>query len=293
MSSRPSAPKSSETALWRPSRDEVSGLVEWSAFFAAWGFRGHWPAIADDPEQRDEALKLFRDAQDELARLEPDIRCVAAVLPANAVGEDVEIYGSEARDAVRERLCFLRMQRVRADGGPLYSLSDFVAPKSSGIPDWIGLFEVSVFGGTEAAAEARSRGDEYSALLRQLLFDRLAEAAAEWTHRKTMSDLWGIGDGGPAVGIRPAPGYPACPDHTEKAKIWSLLEVERNVGAKLTENYAISPVSSVCGLMFAHPKSTYFGIGKIGRDQLADYASRKGWTMDEARRWLAPSLDEE
>ena len=293
MSPRPSAPKRPGVAVWRPSRDEVAGLVEWSAFFAAWGFRGHWPALAGDPEQKEEAEKLFLNAKNELARLEPDIRCAAAVLPANAVGEDVEIYGSEARDAVRERLCFLRMQRVRADGGPLYALSDFVAPKSSGIPDWIGLFEVSVFGGAEAAAEARSRGDEFAALLRQLLFDRLAEAAAEWTHRQTMSDLWGIGDGGPAVGIRPAPGYPACPDHTEKAKIWSLLEVERNVGAKLTENYAISPVSSVCGLMFAHPKSTYFGIGKIGRDQLADYASRKGWTMDEARRWLAPSLDEE
>ncbi len=320
---RPPHPAAPGIHVLTPTIAQVAELIDWTPFFWAWDLKGTYPKILQDARQGEQARSVFADARTLLAELEAreaaasdgtrgadgqqgaergtlEIRTIAGLFPANGAGDDIEIYADDSRSQVAERLHFLRMQRPRNPGEPHYCLSDFVAPRGRGVPDWIGAFAVGVFGADELAAVERARDDDYAEILVKVVADRLAEAGAEWLHREVRRRLWGYApeESLPAAelaqekyrGIRPAPGYPACPDHTEKGTLWRLLEVEQRLGMSLTESFAMLPAAAVSGWYFSHPASTYFGIGAIGEDQLADYARRKGWTMDEARRWLAPLL---
>jgi 5-methyltetrahydrofolate--homocysteine methyltransferase len=229
------------------------------------------------------------------------VRAVLGIFPANAVGDDVELYADEARARVLGTLNFLRQQKGKPAGSPHECLADYVAPKLSGVPDYLGAFAVAAGFGIEEHLERFKRShDDYSAIMLKALADRLAEAAAEHFHERVRRELWGYAAAEALTneqlvreeyrGIRPAPGYPACPDHTEKRKLWELLEVERNAGIRLTESYAMYPTAAVSGWYIAHPEARYFAIGKIDREQVEDYARRKGWSLEEAQRWLAPNL---
>jgi 5-methyltetrahydrofolate--homocysteine methyltransferase len=227
---------------------------------------------------------------------------VFGLLPANRVdGEDIEVYADESRAAVRTTLHQLRQQTEGRDGSARKSLADFVAPKETGLRDYVGAFAVTAgLGSAERVARFKKDNDDYSAILLESLADRLAEAFAERLHERVRREFWAYApdetldaDGLLAeayTGIRPAPGYPACPEHTEKQTIWELLDVENRTGIQLTESMAMWPGASVSGLYFAHPQSRYFVLGRLGRDQVEDYAARKGWTVDEAERWLSPNL---
>jgi 5-methyltetrahydrofolate--homocysteine methyltransferase len=234
-------------------------------------------------------------------------RGVYGLFPANSVGDDIEVYADESRAQVLVTFHTLRQQhdKQRAGGeengllGHNLALADFVAPKESGVVDYIGAFAVSIHGAREIAEAYKAAGDDYSAILIEALADRLAEAFAERLHKQARDDMgYGLSEqftnedliAEKYRGIRPAPGYPACPDHTEKRLIWALLDVERQIGATLTESCAIAPASSVSGWYFFHPQARYFGVGKIGRDQLEDYARRKGMSVEEMARWLRPNL---
>ena len=278
--------------------------IDWTPLFHTWELRGVYPKIFDHPKWGDEAKKVFADAQTLLDRIVREklltARGVYGFFPANAVGDDVELYTDEARTRVRARLHFLRQQNVHQDGAPNRSLADFVAPKSGGLSDHVGGFAVSTgFGLKELADGFRAAHDDYGAIMAEALADRLAEAFAEWLHQRVREE-WGYGRGEGLApddliaekyrGIRPAAGYPACPDHTEKGTLWSLLDAEKATGITLTESFAMWPGSSVSGLYFAHPESRYFSLGKIERDQVVDYRGRKGMTTQEVERWLGPSL---
>jgi 5-methyltetrahydrofolate--homocysteine methyltransferase len=224
---------------------------------------------------------------------------VYGLFPANAVGDDVELYTDETRGQVRERFCFLR-QQAKKDKDPYRSLGDFVAPKATGLADHLGAFAVTTGIGLKELVESfKAQHDDYNAIMAEALADRLAEAFAEYLHERTRNE-WGFGAGEGLTkeqlilekyrGIRPAAGYPACPDHTEKGKLWRLLDVEAKAGIQLTESYAMWPGSSVSGLYFAHPESRYFSLGRIGKDQATDYHERKGMTLGEVERWLGPNL---
>jgi 5-methyltetrahydrofolate--homocysteine methyltransferase len=227
---------------------------------------------------------------------------VVGLLPANALPDDsVEVYADGSRREVLSAFHFLRQQRAKSPGRPNRSLADFVAPKETGLEDYMGFFAVTAgIGAEEVSRRFREEHDDYSAIMVQALADRLSEAFAEHMHEKVRRDLWGYAaeeklDSEALIkeeyrGIRPAPGYPACPEHTEKRTLWDLLDVERNAGISLTESCAMSPGSAVSGFYFSHPESRYFGVAEIGRDQAADYAARKGMTLGEAERWLAPNL---
>ncbi|MGI9122440.1 MAG: vitamin B12 dependent-methionine synthase activation domain-containing protein, partial [Rubrobacter sp.] len=229
-------------------------------------------------------------------------RAVFGLFPANALEDDsVEVYTDESRDEVLASLDFLRQQKQKPPGRPNRSLADFVAPKSMGLEDYIGLFAVTAgLGADEAARRFERDNDDYNAIMVKALADRLAEALAELMHRRVRTEFWGYAanedlDKGALIreeysGIRPAPGYPACPEHTEKRTLWSLLHVENKAGITLTESCAMSPGAAVSGYYFSHPESSYFGVAEIGRDQATDYAQRKGWTLEEAEKWLAPNL---
>ncbi|MFM1944006.1 MAG: hypothetical protein RI897_2988, partial [Verrucomicrobiota bacterium] len=224
--------------------------------------------------------------------------------PANAVGDDVEVYSDTSRNQQLAQLHFLRQQMVKTDDAPQFCLADFVAPRTdagSAAPDHIGAFAVTTGHGlADLVAKFRADQDDYSAILAEAIADRLAEAFAEWMHKQARI-AWGYGGDENLNheqlideayrGIRPAPGYPACPDHTEKNTLWQLLNVEDHTGIQLTESCAMFPASSVSGWYFAHPEARYFGVGRIGADQVADYAQRKGLTLAEAERWLGPSLN--
>jgi 5-methyltetrahydrofolate--homocysteine methyltransferase len=229
------------------------------------------------------------------------VRAVVGLFAANAVGDDVELYAGEARDRVLVTLNFLRQQKHKPDGHPHECLSDYVAPKSSGVRDYFGAFAVTAGIGIEEHLERFERAhDDYSAIMLKALADRFAEAAAEHFHERVRRELWGYAPSETLTneqlvreeypGIRPAPGYPACPDHTEKGKLWELLDVERNAGIRLTDSYAMYPTAAVSGWYLAHPQARYFAVGKIDREQVADYARRKGMSVEEAQRWLAPLL---
>ncbi len=282
--------------------------IDWTPFLHAWQIKASYPKVLDDPEKADAARQLLDDAAamlDDLSvgdRLRP--RGVAGLFPAAAEGDDVIVYADEDRRRERTRLHFLRQQAEKPEGRPNLCLADYVAAAASGVPDWIGGFAVTA--GTETAELSRALrdgNDDYSAILVESLADRLAEAFAEYLHRKVRRELWGYArdealDNSDLIaeryrGIRPAPGYPACPEHTEKGILWELLDAERHAGMHLTEHYAMDPAASVSGFYLAHPQAAYFGLGKIGRDQMADYARRKGWSEAEAERWLGPSLDPE
>jgi 5-methyltetrahydrofolate--homocysteine methyltransferase len=229
------------------------------------------------------------------------LRAVLGLFPANAVVDDVELYTSEARDGLLTTLSFLRQQKGKAEGQPHECLADYVAPKASGVRDYVGAFAVTTgIGIEEHLARFARTHDDYSAIMLKALADRLAEAAAEHFHERVRRELWGYAPAEALTneqlvreeyqGIRPAPGYPACPDHTEKGKLWQLLDVERNAGIVLTESYAMYPTAAVSGWYIAHPQARYFAVGKIDREQVEDYARRKGLTLAEAERWLAPQL---
>jgi 5-methyltetrahydrofolate--homocysteine methyltransferase len=282
-------------------------FIDWSPFFHTWGMKGIYPRILEHKEHGAQAQQVFNDANVLLDRIiEQNLivaRGVYGLFPANAVGDDIEIYTDETRTQVLERFHFLRQQANREGGEPCRSLADFVAPKETGLPDHIGAFAVtSGICLKELCDRFRSEGDDYNAIMAEALADRLAEAFAECLHKQVRDD-WGYGleeNLCPADliqekyrGIRPAAGYPACPDHTEKGQLWDLLDVHANTGMRITESFAMWPGSSVSGLYFAHPESRYFSLGKIGRDQVADYSDRKGMTMAEVERWLGPNLNYE
>jgi 5-methyltetrahydrofolate--homocysteine methyltransferase len=230
-----------------------------------------------------------------------EARAVYGFFPANSVGDDVELYSNQTRQKVQAQFHFLRQQIEKPDGQPSWSLADFIAPKSTGLPDHIGAFAVtSGIGLDELVKKFKSEHDDYNAIMAEALADRLAEAFAEYLHKRVRTE-WGYGKSENLSnedlieekyrGIRPAAGYPACPDHTEKRMLWQLLDVERNTGIKLTESYAMWPGSSVSGLYFSHPESKYFAVGKLGRDQLVDYHRRKEMTLQEVEKWLGPYLN--
>ncbi len=285
--------------------EELREYIDWSPFFHTWGLKGLYPRILDDERQGDEARKLFVDAQAMLDRMvaEKPIRArgVYGFFPANAIGDDVALYTDETRSAELDRLHFLRQQANREGKEPCRSLADFIAPVETGLPDTIGAFAVTTGLGLKEFTEGfKAVHDDYSAIMAEAIADRLAEAFAEALHKR-VRDAWGYGCAeGLTIdeiirekyrGIRPAPGYPACPDHTEKAAIWRLLDVENNTGIQITESFAMWPGSSVSGIYFAHPESRFFSLGKIDRDQVAEYAERKGMTLAVAERWLGPNLN--
>ena len=289
---------------------ELVDYISWTPFFGAWELRGAYPAILKSPTYGDEAKRLFSDAQDILQEMihqkALSAKAVIGFFPANSVGDDVEVYSDQSRCEVLATFHFLRQQwdksRQRANlPEEDFCLADFVAPKESGIADYIGAFAVTAgVGGDEYAAELEAANDDYSAIMSRALADRLAEALSERMHEKVRKELWGYVPeenlGKESLlkeeyqGIRPAFGYPACPDHTESGTLWRLLDVERNVGMELTENFAILPTASTAGLYFAHPASRYFGVGRIGRDQLSDYARRKNMPIQAVERWLSPNI---
>ncbi len=306
-------------ASYTPPRPRVPGLtvipdlplaklrpfIDWTPFFITWQLKGKFPGILDSPRYGGEARRLYDEAQQLLDRLEADgtvqARGVAGLWPAARRGDDLVIYTDESRTEVRTVVHHLRRQRAEAKTGVCPSLADLVAPEDSGIEDWVGGFAVSGgFGADELAAGFERAGDDYQAILVKAIADRLAEAFAERLHWQVRHELWGYeADPEPDNeqliaekyrGIRPAPGYPACPDHTEKPALFDLLEARERLDVTLTESCMMVPGASVSGWYFSHPEARYFGIGRIGRDQVADYAGRKGWDLATAERWLAPIL---
>jgi 5-methyltetrahydrofolate--homocysteine methyltransferase len=298
------APRPAFTGVRRISMplEDLVPYIDWSPFFAAWELVGRFPAILEDDIVGEAAQSLYADGRAMLERMVAErwveARGVVGLWPANADGDDIVVWTDETRTAERARLHTLRQQIDKAAGRPNLALADFVAPVGE---DWIGAFAVTAGHGEHEVAERfKAAGDDYSAILSQSLADRLAEAFAEALHHKVRRELWGyapdeafdldvmLTEG--YRGIRPAPGYPAQPDHTEKRTLFDLLGAEAAAGVELTESFAMTPASSVSGLYFAHPLAHYFGVGKIDRDQVADYAARKGWDVALAEKWLSPIL---
>ena len=286
---------------------EIRNYIDWTFFFHSWQMKGSYPRILDDPEKGEEARKLFDDAQELLdliiAEKWLEARAVIGLFPANALPNDsVEIYSPDG--SCSEALTtfhFLRQQRAKSPGRPNRSLADYVAPKVTGLEDHMGFFAVTAgIGADEVSRRFRDEHDDYNAIMVQALADRLSEAFAEHMHERVRKEFWGYAadealDSEGLIkeeyrGIRPAPGYPACPEHTEKGTLWDLVDAEENSGISITESYAMSPPSAVSGFYFSHPESGYFGVSEIGRDQVSDYAERKNMTQTEAERWLAPNL---
>jgi 5-methyltetrahydrofolate--homocysteine methyltransferase len=286
---------------------EIVPCIDWGPFFWAWDLKGRYPAILDDPEKGEEATKLLQDARELLDRIVTDrllhAHAAFGLFPAARSGDDVLVYADDDRQEVRGVLRFLRQQLSKKAGNPNLSLADFVAPLDSEREDHIGVFAVTAgHGAEELAGRYVAANDDYNAIMVRVLADRLAEALAEWLHLQIRRDYWGYAPDENLSfedilrvryqGIRPAPGYPGCPDHTEKRTIFDLLDAERNADMQLTESQVMQPPASVCGVVFSHPESRYFSIQPIQRDQLADYATRKGWTDAEAEKWLGPVLAE-
>ena len=285
---------------------ELARYIDWTPFFQAWELKGAYPRILQDDKYGEAARHLFDDARAMLKQLVEEkwlkANAVVGFWPANSVGDDIEIYADESRTRKIATLHTLRQQMAREGDKANLALADFVAPKESGVADYIGGFAVTAGIGEEDMARRFERAnDDYSKIMVKALADRLAEAFAEALHEKVRHELWAYAPGEKLsneqliaedyAGIRPAPGYPAQPDHTEKRTLFKLLDAEKATGLKLTESCAMWPAAAVSGLYFSHPDSRYFGVGKIGRDQVQDYAARKGWSLDEAERWLAPILN--
>ena len=280
-------------------------FIDWSPFFHTWGLKGIYPRIFDHPEYGAQAKQIYTEANALLDKIIAEklitARGVYGFFPANAVGDDVELYTDNTRTKVQQRFHFLRQQANREGSEPCRSLADFIAPKETNLPDHIGAFAVtSGICLKELCDDFRAKNDDYNAIMAEAIADRLAEAFAEGLHKRVREE-WGYGkqEGLSNVdlieekyrGIRPAAGYPACPDHTEKGPLWNLLDVQKNTGMLITESFAMWPGSSVSGLYFAHPESRYFSLGKIDRDQVEDYAERKGMSVKEVERWLGPNLN--
>ena len=285
--------------------EDLSKFIDWSPFFASWELVGRYPQILEDDVVGEAARDLFKDAQAMLKNMIDDrwltANGVVGIWPANADGDDIIVWSDETRTTELARLYTLRQQMAKSPGKANLALADFVAPVGQG-NDYIGAFAVTAgIGEAEIAASFKAAGDDYSAILSSALADRLAEAFAEALHYKMRTELWAFAPDEPRVihrliaedyrGIRPAPGYPAQPDHTEKETLFRLLDAEAATGMALTESFAMTPAAAVSGLYFAHPESHYFGVGKIERDQVVDYARRKGWDMATAERWLSPILN--
>ncbi|QTN37758.1 methionine synthase [Cryomorphaceae bacterium] len=284
---------------------EIAQYIDWTPFFQTWELYGKFPAILDDEVVGVEATKLYEEARNLLEDLIVNKRLTAkaavGLWPANAVGDDIEVYGDASRREAQEVLLTLRQQTQKAKGQPNYALADFVAPKDTGLEDYVGGFVVTAGHGIEPLLEAyEADHDDYHSIMVKALADRLAEAFAELMHQKVRRDFWGYANEETLnneelikeryQGIRPAPGYPACPDHQEKKTLFRLLDAEANTGVSLTENLAMYPAASVSGYYFAHPKAKYFGLGRIKEDQVADYATRRGVSQDEAERYLSSNL---
>ena len=287
--------------------EELREFIDWSPFFQAWGLKGSYPRILENEKYGAQATQLFAEANTLLDTIISKklltARGVYGFFPANAVGDDVELYTDETRTQVRERFQFLRQQANREGSEPCRSLADFIAPKDSGLADYIGGFAVTSGMRLKNLCDRfKAENDDYSAIMAEALADRLAEAFAECLHKR-VRDEWGYGCAETLSkaeiiqekyrGIRPAPGYPSCPDHTEKGTLWQLLDVQENTGMIITESFAMWPGSSVSGLYFAHPASRYFDLGKIDRDQVLDYRERKRMSVAEVERWLGPVLNYE
>ena len=283
----------------------LTKYIDWTPFFHTWEMTGSYPGIFKDKVIGEEAKKLFDDAQMMLQHIvEEDWLTAKAVIgffPAASIGDDVILYTDDTRTQQLDILHHLRQQNVKAPGRPNYCLSDFIAPLDSGKPDYIGAFAVTTGIGIEEKLQEFERNhDDYSSIMLKALADRLAEALAEYLHEAVRKDYWGYAeeesyDNVQLIkesyqGIRPAPGYPACPDHTEKEKLFNLLNVTDATGIQLTESYAMYPASAVSGWYFSHPEAQYFNVGKIDKDQLLDYARRKGMTEEMAARWLSTHL---
>jgi 5-methyltetrahydrofolate--homocysteine methyltransferase len=280
-------------------------FIDWSPFFHTWGLKGIYPRILEHPEHGAQARQVFAEGNSLLdviiAKKLITARGVYGLFPANAVGDDVELYTCDKRETMLERFHFLRQQSNKEGSEPCRSLADFIAPKETGLPDHIGAFAVtSGIGLKELCDSYRAKHDDYNAIMAEAIADRLAEAFAECLHKRVREE-WGYGcaEGLSHTdliqekyrGIRPAAGYPACPDHTEKGPLWRLLDVQANTGMLITESFAMWPGSSVSGLYFAHPESRYFSLGKIDRDQVTDYSKRKGMSVAEVERWLGQNLN--
>jgi 5-methyltetrahydrofolate--homocysteine methyltransferase len=286
--------------------EELLSYIDWMPFFNAWEFAGKFPDILQDPVIGEAARSLYADATSMLEQLVQEkwlrARAVVGFFPVNSSGDDdIAVFTDDTRRTVKVRLHHLRQQKSKPQNQAQSCLADFVAPLGSGRADYLGAFAVTAgIGIDEHVARFEAAHDDYSSIMLKALADRLAEALAERMHERVRRDLWGYAphehlDGAGLIseqyqGIRPAPGYPACPEHTEKATLWQLLDPERNAGIRLTESFAMFPTAAVSGFYFSHSQAHYFGVGQIDRDQVASYAQRKGWTLAEAERWLAPNL---
>ncbi len=286
--------------------EELSQCIDWTPFFQSWELAGRFPRILDDEVVGTEARKLYEDAKlmlrDIIDNKKLRARGVIGLFPANSVGhDDIEIYTDDSRDQVRMKVHHLRQQTQKVEGRYNHCLSDYVAPKDSGVQDYVGAFAVTAGIGIDKWVEQyEADHDDYNSIMIKALADRLAEAFAERLHQRVRTEFWGYAadeqlDNEGLIreqyqGIRPAPGYPACPDHTEKALLWELLDVEHTAGMTLTDSFAMLPTAAVSGWYFSHPDARYFGVAKISEDQVESYAKRKGMSMDEAERWLAPNL---
>jgi 5-methyltetrahydrofolate--homocysteine methyltransferase len=285
---------------------ELATYIDWTPFFQTWELTGRFPAILDDEKVGEAARSLYEDARRMLDQIVKEkwfkAQATIGFWPANAVGDDIDVYADDTRSKKIATFHTLRQQLEKREGRFNSALSDFIAPASSGVPDYIGAFVVTAGIGEDAIADRfKLANDDYSSILCKALADRLAEAFAERMHARVRREFWGYAPDETAppeelileqyAGIRPAPGYPAQPDHTEKATLFRLLDAEATAGVKLTESFAMWPGSSVSGLYFSHPESFYFGVGKIERDQVEDYAARKGMSVAETERWLSPVLN--
>ncbi len=296
--------------------NELKKTIDWSPFFMAWELAGKYPRIFDDPKIGVEARKLFDDAQTLLKEIITQkllkAKAVIGFFPANSVGDDIVVYTDDARKKIRVVFHTLRQQTAKSDdkpagpsdreaGRPYYALADLVAPKDSNVKDYIGGFAVTAgIGAKELSAHYEREHDDYKSILVKALADRLAESFAERMHQLVRMKYWGyVPDENLSnedlihcryMGIRPAPGYPACPDHTEKELLFDLLDTEKNTGIHLTESFAMMPAASVSGIYYSHPDAKYFWLGDIDKDQVIDYAARKEWDVKTVEKWLGPNL---
>ncbi|MGH8708470.1 MAG: vitamin B12 dependent-methionine synthase activation domain-containing protein, partial [Burkholderiales bacterium] len=301
----PAPARPGRTVLANYPLEKLAPCIDWGPFFQTWELSGPYPKILEDPIVGTEARKLFADAQAFLKKMIDGrwVRAsgVCALYPAARVGDDIEIYRDASRREALMTWHNLRQQNQKPTGNANQCLSDYVAPKDSGVPDWVGAFAVTAGLGIEKKlAEFERAHDDYSAIMLKALADRLAEAFAEHLHERVRREYWGYAadetlDNAALIaekyrGIRPAPGYPACPDHTEKAALFALLDAPKSAGMTLTESYAMLPAAAVSGFYLSHPDARYFAVGRIGRDQVEDYARRKAMSVEETERWLAPYL---
>ena len=286
--------------------EDLVPYIDWSPFFNSWGLHGRYPDIFDYDKTGSQAKELYSDAMKMLKKIVSNkslkAKAIYGLFPANSNGDDIEVYEDDSRKKILAKFITLRQQLQKREGEPNYSISDFIAPKDSKVFDYIGCFCVTTgFGADELSKQYEDEIDDYNSIMVKALADRFAEAFAEYLHRQIRIDKWGYSpdeklDNSELIsesytGIRPAPGYPACPDHLEKDTIWKLLNVEKSIGVKLTESRAMWPASSVSGYYFSNPQSKYFGLGNINEDQLKDYSHRRGVDLEKAKKWLSPNLN--